>query len=632
MGKRPHIAAIVLVLLATSCSQPVTSPTSIPTDTPSTAPTMTMSMLAPTLTSVPTATSVPTKMPTERATAAPTATPEFTDWDSETWASVSPDGEWIAQAMAALPIVHGTYVSENYYTQLKVTSIDKTVEWTVVDEWSPWGLGYTTPQPFHWSKDGQYLYFTNRPVPDGCPGFVNGSDLGRVDLSDGSVTEIVPAVGLWLALSPDESRLAYVGYGGRGLIVRDLTTGEEHEIGLDRGAEGADLGHIVWAPDGTELMLTARFNSCGPPEERIHSIIRVDPSSGPYTTPVDSDRRLFVTEAWHAPGHVLLTDKDERHWELDVRTGDVTRVERAGCPSMSVSLEERVSRADWVLSGHVNEITFLDQKGLESWMGLHNYEPRIIVKLTVIELWKGESGAEEIVLHTRYNAWSFNNAARISSCSGFPFEEGEEYLVFAYRHNQYSRPLDTPNPFEELGEDSLDTSIWAGTKSLENATEDIRLLRERGAVVPDDEFAIYLVTQAITAHEMLQADLDALEIEDNPIISLKDIVAYAPTTHEMQLTESAYERIGQLDVPIQGLPFAVCVGHERIYGGAFWASYSSLIYEGVVINTSPAAVNDPGKVLRIELGYPPSSELFVGKDLRSDPRIIEVLEAENKLR
>lgn len=148
----------------------------------------------------------------------------------------------------------------------------------------------------------------------------------------------------------------------------------------------------------------------------------------------------------------------------------------------------------------------------------------------------------------------------------------------------------------------------------------------------DDEFSVYLVAQAITAHEMLQINLDELELEDSPIISLNDVVAYAPTTHEMQLTESAYERIGRLEVPVQGLPFVVCVGHERIYGGAFWASYSSLIYGGVVINTSPATVNDPDRILRIELGYPPSPELFVGKDLRSDPRIIKALEAANKLR
>jgi hypothetical protein len=140
------------------------------------------------------------------------------------------------------------------------------------------------------------------------------------------VTEIVPGVGFWLALSPDESKLAYVGYGGRGLVVRDLATGEEREIGLNSDVESAKLGHIIWSPDGTQLALTAGFNLCGPPEERAHSIIRVALSDGGHTTLIERDSRLFVTEAWQTPGRIVLTDQDERRWELDVDTGGVSQL------------------------------------------------------------------------------------------------------------------------------------------------------------------------------------------------------------------------------------------------------------------------------------------------------------------
>ena len=143
-------------------------------------------------------------------------------------------------------------------------------------------------------------------------------------------------------------------------------------------------------------------------------------------------------------------------------------------------------------------------------------------------------------------------------------------------------------------------------------------------------FAIYLVDGAITAQAMLQAGVEELGLEGAPIISLDDVVAYDATTHEIQLSDSAYERIGGLEVPVQGLPFVVCAGSERIYGGAFWVSYSSLSYEGIVIDTLPAMANDPGRTLRIQLGYPESPELFVGEDPRSHPRILESLEAVNK--
>ena len=168
--------------------------------------------------------------------------------------------------------------------------------------------------------------------------------------------------------------------------------------------------------------------------------------------------------------------------------------------------------------------------------------------------------------------------------------------------------------------------IFAHEYDAGAAMERIAERRGRGG------FAIYLVDQAITAQEMLQADLGELRLEEAPIISLDDIVAYNLATHEIQLTDSAYEKIGGLAVPVQGAPFVVCVGHERIYGGAFWTSYSSLSYEGIVIDTLPAMADDPDQALRIELGYPESLELFVGEDPRSHFRIVESLAAANKLR
>ena len=122
---------------------------------------------------------------------------------------------------------------DSYYTNLTVTDAAGTSRWAVVDAWAPYGLGYTVPRPFHWSNDGNYLYVTNDPAPDGCALFVNGSDLQRVDLSNGEVTQIVEPVGLWLSLSPDETKLAYLSWeGDRPLVVRDLASGAENAIKL----------------------------------------------------------------------------------------------------------------------------------------------------------------------------------------------------------------------------------------------------------------------------------------------------------------------------------------------------------------------------------------------------------------
>lgn len=143
-------------------------------------------------------------------------------------------------------------------------------------------------------------------------------------------------------------------------------------------------------------------------------------------------------------------------------------------------------------------------------------------------------------------------------------------------------------------------------------------------------FSIYLVKQTMSAQQMMETDLSDLELEEIPILSIDDIVAYSWETHEIELTTSAYERIAELHVPVTtGVPFVVCVGREPVYGGAFWVGYSSMSFRGIVIDKLFATENHP---VRIQLGYPESPELFEGEDPRSDPRILQSLEAAGKLR
>jgi hypothetical protein len=145
------------------------------------------------------------------------------------------------------------------------------------------------------------------------------------------------------------------------------------------------------------------------------------------------------------------------------------------------------------------------------------------------------------------------------------------------------------------------------------------------------EFSIYLVKGEISLEMILEADLDQLELEKVPILSLADITTYTWETHEMELTPSAYSRLAELQVStslLAGLPFVICVGSERVYGGAFWTSYSSAVFGGIVIDVYPAEKYRP---VRIQLGYP-SAEWFTVEDLRSDPRIFQSLEEAGKLR
>lgn len=253
----------------------------------------------------------------------PAPTPDYRSaaaFSSHTSTSTSPDGLWVAEGLYAFPMVDGRATGDRYYTRLVVARADGSAAWTVADEWLDWGLGYTMPQPFHWSRDGRYLYFTNRPVPDGCGYFVNGGDLQRVDLHNGRVTQVAPMLGFWLALSPDERTLAAAC--GERLILRDLTTSAQREVALVPADVFAPLGKIVWAPDGSALVLAKANGACSP--NTTHTILRVDVATLAVKTLVDADGRLLAPEAWPEPGRVLVVDKDKGRWWMDAENGALT--------------------------------------------------------------------------------------------------------------------------------------------------------------------------------------------------------------------------------------------------------------------------------------------------------------------
>lgn len=143
----------------------------------------------------------------------------------------------------------------------------------------------------------------------------------------------------------------------------------------------------------------------------------------------------------------------------------------------------------------------------------------------------------------------------------------------------------------------------------------------------ENGFSIYLLAQNIPPQQL--AILSHLQLEIRPVLSINDIVTYAKATHEIGLTASGYERIHSLSVPVNGKAFAVCVDGQPIYAGAFWVGYSSLIFDGIVIDTIRATKEHP--VIQIQLGYP-GPAFFHGDDPRSDPRILQALEQAGKLK
>jgi len=285
--------------------------------------------VSPTMSPSHTATKAPSPTPSRTATKAPSLTPSPTgtpDLSKMTAVSndfESPDGKWVMTATSALALnANGELYADYSYDQVKVYNTESQQEWVPIEQWSNAGLGSGGYVPFLWTPDGKYLYVTYKPRPDGCAVFVNGLDLSRLDLDNGSFVQIVPAVGLWLSLSPDETMLAYVGYGDRGLIIRDLATGSERQVKLDPGKE-YQAGHIVWSPEGDALVLTLAIQPCSANWADSTSVIRIDIPTLEQMTLIPEDKRLFTTLEWPTPKQVLLSDDAGKLWGMDPDSGEI---------------------------------------------------------------------------------------------------------------------------------------------------------------------------------------------------------------------------------------------------------------------------------------------------------------------
>ena len=153
------------------------------------------------------------------------------------------------------------------------------------------------------------------------------------------------------------------------------------------------------------------------------------------------------------------------------------------------------------------------------------------------------------------------------------------------------------------------------------------LLMCNGCTATEDEgFAIYLTREDIPPAQM--EALSHVEIMDQPILSIRDIITYNAQTHELRLTASAFQRISQLDIPVRGKSFVICVDRRLIYWGAFWTPISSISFDGVTI-LKPPDTQEP-EIITLGLGYP-SSSFYKGDDPRDNVKVMESLEQAGKL-
>lgn len=178
--------------------------------------------------------------------------------------------------------------------------------------------------PFHWSKDGHYLYLTPALIADGMVYFKDGDGLLRLNLQTGQVSEIIKTEtsGLRfyaLSFSPSEKMLAYIYHGETPLILRILNvqTGEKTKISLPEAFLTA--GAVLWSSD----------------ESQVVYAMSTDFAEGfglVWLNLISSEQRIFLTPQdkllnpieWKDKNTVLAESRlgDDEFWLLNLETGE----------------------------------------------------------------------------------------------------------------------------------------------------------------------------------------------------------------------------------------------------------------------------------------------------------------------
>jgi len=265
--------------------------------TPSPTPFATPEMPTPTQ-ALPTATVVPpTRTKASPTRTQPPPTPEVSEMPDlslmtvNTLTSISTYGPWTAEVLLA------SFVEKDY-ARLMLHRVDERgyLWWKPYEEWSESGLGDSLLSEFYWSVDGRFLYFAHKGAAHPC-GFPFTTNLRRVDLNDGSLTDI-PLTGIGLddiTISPGAEILAYRTEDG--ILVYELETGQTRTLSFKWPQDYYTIvGAYAWSPDEMELVFSVTEALCGMPGEPRSSLQVIHVETGEVRAADDQDTWLYLPE------------------------------------------------------------------------------------------------------------------------------------------------------------------------------------------------------------------------------------------------------------------------------------------------------------------------------------------------
>ena len=131
-----------------------------------------------------------------------------------------------------------------------------------------------------------------------------------------------------MAISPDDTKLAFINWTDNGLMLLELETLERVEFRQLIRPEDIDepgmrllkQGDIVWSPDSKFILYTVEVAACSP---WVTSIILVNTANALQTMIVDQDDNYYHTVEWPEADRAIVRSFDVKLWWMDAFTGEI---------------------------------------------------------------------------------------------------------------------------------------------------------------------------------------------------------------------------------------------------------------------------------------------------------------------
>lgn len=228
---------------------------------------------------------------------------------------LSPNGQWAEANCGPDSII--------------IIRMDETKEWSLSSDSliGPYTDHFTGVD--HWSKDGAYAYVGVNPHTDGYwEPFHEATDLFRLNLETGQISEVLKGGYYSFTFSPDDSMLAYIETDQSPIILtlRDLQTGAEQTFKFESKYNTG--GSYVWSPDSKKLVFSIVQYDENNFKYVASSIVLWEREKQDVTVLIKDYQFPLTPIEWVEETKIMLQVlyEDDTKFEFDLKSGELKQI------------------------------------------------------------------------------------------------------------------------------------------------------------------------------------------------------------------------------------------------------------------------------------------------------------------